>query len=161
VAHAQEADKDQQRLGGVTVTDTAIDEAEYKVDNADSPKYTAPLLDTPKTVIVVPAQVIRESGSTTFVEALRTVPGITFGAGEGGNPQGDRPFIRGFDAQGSTFIDGIRSVGGQSREIFAIEQIEVIKGSDTTMGGRGSAGGSLNLVSKMPHLGTDARADLS
>jgi catecholate siderophore receptor len=161
VAHAQEADKDQQRLGGVTVTDTAIDETEYKVDNADSPKYTAPLLDTPKTVIVVPAQVIRESGSTTFVEALRTVPGITFGAGEGGNPQGDRPFIRGFDAQGSTFIDGIRSVGGQSREIFAIEQIEVIKGSDSTMGGRGSAGGSLNLVSKMPHLGTDARADLS
>lgn len=149
------------RIGGVTVTDTAIDEQGYKIDRADSPKYTAPLLDTPKTVIVLPSQVIQESGSTTFVEALRTVPGITFGAGEGGNPQGDRPFIRGFDAQGSTYIDGIRSVGGQSREIFAIEQIEVVKGGDSTMGGRGSAGGSLNIVSKMPHLGTDARADLS
>jgi catecholate siderophore receptor len=149
------------RLGGVTVTDTAIDEQGYKVDEAASPKYTAPLLDTPKTVIVLPSQVIQESGSTTFVEALRTVPGITFGAGEGGNPQGDRPFIRGFDAQGSTYLDGIRSIGGQSREIFAIEQIEVVKGGDSTMGGRGSAGGSLNLVSKMPHLGTDARADLS
>ncbi|SCW94270.1 catecholate siderophore receptor [Sphingobium faniae] len=150
-----------QRLGGVTVTDTVIDEQGYKIDKADSPKYTAPLLDTPKTVIVLPAQVIRESGSTTFVEALRTVPGITFGAGEGGNPQGDRPFIRGYDAQGSTYLDGIRSVGGQSREIFAIDQIEVVKGGDSTMGGRGSAGGSLNLVSKMPHLGTDALADLS
>ncbi len=148
------------RLGGVTVTDTTLDE-DYRVEKADSPKYTAPLLNTPKTVIVVPSQVIQESGSTTFVEALRTVPGITFGAGEGGNPQGDRPFIRGFDAQGSTYLDGIRSVGGQSREIFAIEQIEVVKGGDSTMGGRGSAGGSLNLVSKMPHLGTDARADLS
>ncbi|WP_284277539.1 TonB-dependent receptor [Sphingobium jiangsuense] len=152
---------DATRLGGVTVTDTAIEEQGYKVDKADSPKYTAPLLDTPKTVIVLPSEVIRESGSTTFVEALRTVPGITFGAGEGGNPQGDRPFIRGFDAQGSTYLDGIRSVGGQSREIFAIEQIEVVKGGDSTMGGRGSAGGSLNLVSKMPHLGTEARADLS
>lgn len=151
----------QPRLGGVTVTDTAIDEQGYKVDRAASPKYTAPLLDTPKTVIVLPSQVIRESGSTTFVEALRTVPGITFGAGEGGNPQGDRPFIRGSDAQGSTYIDGIRSVGGQSREIFAIEQIEVVKGGDSTMGGRGSAGGSLNLVSKMPHLGTDALLDAS
>jgi len=148
-------------LGSVTVTDTAIDEQGYKIDKADSPKYTAPLLDTPKTVIVLPAEVIRESGSTTFVDALRTVPGITFGAGEGGNPQGDRPFIRGFDAQGSTYLDGIRSVGGQSREIFAIEQIEVVKGGDSTMGGRGSAGGSLNLVSKMPHLGNDGRADLS
>lgn len=148
------------RLGGVTVTDTAIEDS-YKVDKADSPKYTAPLLDTPKTVIVLPSQVIRESGSTTFVDALRTVPGITFGAGEGGNPQGDRPFIRGQDSQGSTYVDGVRSVGGQSREIFAIEQIEVVKGGDSTMGGRGSAGGSLNLVSKMPHLGVDALADIS
>lgn len=162
-AFAQDAKKDTDApsLGGVTVTDTALEDPEYKVDQASSPKYTAPLLDTPKSIVVLPAQVIRESGSTTLVEALRTVPGITFGAGEGGNPQGDRPFIRGFDAQGSTYIDGVRSVGGQSREVFAIEQIEVVKGSDSTMGGRGSAGGSLNLVSKMPHLGTDARADLS
>ncbi len=162
-ALAQDASKEAQgpTLGSVTVTDTALEEPEYKVDRPASPKYTAPLLDTPKSIVVLPAQVIRESGSTTFVEALRTVPGITFGAGEGGNPQGDRPFIRGFDAQGSTFIDGVRSVGGQSREVFAIEQIEVVKGSDSTMGGRGSAGGSLNLVSKMPHLGFDALADLS
>ncbi|MFT3968190.1 MAG: TonB-dependent siderophore receptor [Sphingobium sp.] len=147
----------------MTVTDTAIDEAPgggYKVEKADSPKYTAPLLDTPKTIIVMPAQVIQETGSISLADALRTVPGITFGAGEGGNPQGDRPFIRGFDAQGSTYVDGIRSVGGQSREVFAVEQIEVVKGGDSTMGGRGSAGGSLNLVSKMPHLGNSAQLDL-
>jgi catecholate siderophore receptor len=163
-AMAQEAPADATTpsLGGVTVSDTAIDDTGgYRVTKAASPKYTAPLLDTPKTVIVVPSQVIQESGSSTFAEALRTVPGITFGAGEGGNPQGDRPFIRGFDAQGSTYIDGVRSVGGQSREIFAIEQIEVVKGGDSTMGGRGSAGGSLNLVSKQPHLGTEIRGDFS
>jgi catecholate siderophore receptor len=162
-AIAQDAggDANTPSLGGVTVSDTAIDESGYRVEKAASPKYTAPLLDTAKTVIVVPSQVIRESGSSTFAEALRTVPGITFGAGEGGNPQGDRPFIRGFDAQGSTYIDGVRSVGGQSREIFAIEQIEVVKGGDSTMGGRGSAGGSLNLVSKLPHLGTDLQADIA
>lgn len=149
------------RLGGVTVMDTVIDEQGYKIDRMDAAKYTAPLVDTPKSIMILPAQVIQESGSTSFVEALRNIPGITFGAGEGGNPQGDQPIIRGFNAQGSTYLDGIRSVGGQSREIFAIEQIEVVKGSDSTMGGRGSAGGSINLVSKMPHLGTDARADLS
>lgn len=149
------------KLGGVVVTDTAIEDQGYKVDKPASPKYTAPLLNTPKSVVILPAQVIQESGSTTFVDALRTVPGITFGAGEGGNPQGDRPFIRGLDAQGSTYIDGIRSVGGQSREIFAIEQIEVTKGSDSTMGGRGGAGGSLNLVSKMPRLRTELIANAS
>lgn len=166
-AHAQTGDQAEQpqerKLGGMTVTDSAIDEAPgggYKVGKANSPKYTAPLLDTPKTIIVMPAQVIQETGSISLADALRTVPGITFGAGEGGNPQGDRPFIRGFDAQGSTYVDGVRSVGGQSREVFAIEQIEVVKGGDSTMGGRGSAGGSLNLVSKMPHLGNSAQLDL-
>lgn len=138
------------RLGGVTVTDTVIDEGSYKADEADSPKFTAPLVDTPRTVTVIPSQVIKDTASASLTEALRTVPGITIGAGEGGNPLGDRPFIRGFDSQASTYLDGVRDIGAQSREIFAVEQIEVVKGSDSSMGGRGSAGGSLNLVSKTP-----------
>ncbi|WP_332004534.1 TonB-dependent receptor [Sphingobium amiense] len=139
-----------QRLGSMTVTDTAIDEEGYKVDAPSSPKYTAPLLDTPKSVSIIPAQLIRDTASASLTEALRTVPGITLGAGEGGNPLGDRPFIRGFDSQASTYLDGVRDVGAQSREIFAVEQIEVVKGSDSSMGGRGNAGGSLNLVTKVP-----------
>lgn len=139
-----------ERLGGVTVTDTVIDEQGYKVDAAASPKFTAPLVDTPRSVTIIPAQVIKDTGSASLTEALRTVPGVTLGAGEGGNPLGDRPFIRGFDSQASTYLDGVRDVGAQSREVFAVEQIEVVKGSDSSMGGRGSAGGSLNLVSKLP-----------
>ncbi len=150
-AFAQDAkDANAPRLGGVTVSDTAIDEDSYKVDKVDSPKYTAPLVDTPRSITVIPAQVIRDTGSASLTEALRTVPGITLGAGEGGNPLGDRPFIRGFDSQASTYLDGVRDIGAQSREVFAVEQIEVVKGSDSSMGGRGSAGGSLNLVSKVP-----------
>lgn len=137
-------------LQGVTVTATPIDDGSYKTDKADSPKYTAPLVNTPRTVTVIPAQLIKDTASASLAEALRTVPGITLGAGEGGNPLGDRPFIRGFDSQASTYLDGVRDIGAQSREIFAIEQIEVVKGSDSVVGGRGSAGGSLNLVSKIP-----------
>lgn len=140
----------QTRLGGVTVTDTAIDEGSYKTEKANSPKYTAPLVDTPRSITVIPAQLIKDTASASLTEALRTVPGITLGAGEGGNPLGDRPFIRGFDSQASTYLDGVRDIGAQSREVFAVEQIEVVKGSDSAMGGRGGAGGTLNLVSKMP-----------
>jgi catecholate siderophore receptor len=139
---------------GMTVTDTAINDEAYKVDRASSPKFTAPLLDTPRSVVVVPKQVIKDTGSATLVDALRTVPGITFGAAEGGNPIGDRPFIRGFDSQGSTYLDGVRDIGAQSREVFAVEQIEIVRGSDSTLGGRGSAGGTLNIVSKTPQEGT-------
>ncbi len=126
---------------------------DYKVERASSQKYTAPLVDTPRSVTVVPQQVLKDTNALTLQDALRTVPGITFGAGEGGNPQGDRPFIRGFDAQNDTYIDGVRDTGAQTREIFAVESIEVSKGPNSAVGGRGAAGGSINLVSKKAHLG--------
>ncbi|WP_445672600.1 TonB-dependent receptor [Pseudomonas inefficax] len=126
---------------------------DYKVEKASSPKYTAPLVDTPRSVTVIPQQVIKDTSALTLQDALRTVPGITFGAGEGGNPQGDRPFIRGFDAQGDTYLDGVRDTGAQTREIFAIESVEVAKGPNSAIGGRGAAGGTINLVSKRAHLG--------
>lgn len=126
---------------------------EYKVEKASSQKYTAPLVDTPRSVTVIPQQVIKDTNALNLQDALRTVPGITFGAGEGGNPQGDRPFIRGFDAQGDTYLDGVRDTGAQTREIFAIESVEVAKGPNSAIGGRGAAGGTINLVSKRAHLG--------
>ncbi|MCU1721610.1 MULTISPECIES: TonB-dependent receptor [unclassified Pseudomonas] len=126
---------------------------DYKVEKASSPKYTAPLIDTPRSVTVIPQQVLKDTNALTMQDALRTVPGITFGAGEGGNPQGDRPFIRGFDSQSDTYLDGVRDTGAQTREIFAVESIEVSKGPNSAVGGRGAAGGSINLVSKKAHLG--------
>ncbi|WP_176508736.1 MULTISPECIES: TonB-dependent receptor [Pseudomonas] len=126
---------------------------DYKVEKASSQKYTAPLVDTPRSVTVIPQQVIKDTNALTLQDALRTVPGITFGAGEGGNPQGDRPFIRGFDAQGDTYLDGVRDTGAQTREIFAVESVEVAKGPNSAIGGRGAAGGTINLVSKRAHLG--------
>jgi catecholate siderophore receptor len=111
-------------------------------------KFTAPLLDTPKSVTVVPAEVISQTGAVSLTDALRTVPGITIGAGEGGNPVGDNLFIRGYNAQTDTYVDGIRDAGSQSREVFNLEQVEVVKGPNSAYGGRSSAGGGVNLVSK-------------
>ncbi|VVN21088.1 TonB-dependent receptor [Pseudomonas fluorescens] len=140
-------------LDATVITGEAQDSTSYQVEKASSPKYTAPLVDTPRSVTVIPQQVLKDTGALNMQDALRTVPGITFGAGEGGNPQGDRPFIRGFDAQGDTYLDGVRDTGSQSREIFAVENIEVSKGPNSAIGGRGAAGGSINLVSKKAHLG--------
>jgi len=129
---------------------TVIGEQEqaYKTDTSASKKYTAPLRETPKSVTVITDQVIRDTGSLTLVDALRTTSGITFGAGEGGNPAGDRPIIRGFNAESDTFVDGLRDVGSQTREIFNVESIEVSKGPGSAYTGAGSTGGSLNLISK-------------
>lgn len=120
----------------------------YKVDESASPKFTAPLLDTPKSVTIITQELIQERGATSMSEVLRTTPGISLGAGEGGTAIGDRAFIRGFDALSSTYIDGLRDTGAQSRDPFNLEQVEITKGTNGTFVGRGSTGGTINLVSK-------------
>ena len=148
------SDTETQEFKGVTVDDTAIGGTGYKAEIVDTPKLTAPLIDTPRSIVVIGSQVIKQTGSATLVDALRTVPGITFGAAEGGNPIGDRPFIRGFDSQGSTYLDGVRDIGAQTREVFAVEQVQVVRGSDSSLGGRGSAGGTINIISRLPKAET-------
>ncbi|WP_312164702.1 TonB-dependent siderophore receptor [Phenylobacterium sp.] len=117
-----------------------------------SPKYTAQLLDTPRSVTVIPQAVITQTAATSLSDLLRTSPGITFGAGEGGQPLADRPFIRGQASGNNIFVDGIRDSGGQVREVFNLEQVEVIKGPDSAYNGRGSGGGSINLTTKRAKL---------
>lgn len=117
-----------------------------------SPKYTSQLLDTPRSVTVISREIITQTAATSLTDILRTSPGITFGAGEGGQPLADRPFIRGQASGNNIFVDGIRDTGGQVREVFNLEQVEVIKGPDSTYNGRGSGGGSINLTTKRPNL---------
>lgn len=145
------------RLKGVTVTDSDVNEG-YAVDALASPKATAALVDTPRTVNVVTAQVLQDTASFSLQDALRTVPGITLGAGEGGTASADIPMIRGVDATADTYVDGARDVGSQTRETFDIERIEVFKGPNSAFGGRGSAGGAINIVSKLAREGTFANA---
>ncbi len=128
-------------------------EAPYKVEKSQNGKFTEKLRDTPKTVIAIPKEVIEAIGATSFREVVRATPGVTLGTGEGGNAFGDRIFIRGFEARNDVYIDGLRDPGVTSREIFAVEQIEVIKGPSGNFGGRGTTGGLVSLESKRPQFG--------
>ncbi|APL94643.1 TonB-dependent receptor [Sphingobium indicum] len=139
------------KLGGMTVTDTAIDESPIKVEKAESPKYTRPLLDTPQTITVIGKETIRQQNLLTLREVLSTVPGITFGAGEGGFGYGDRIILRGQDAKNDVTVDGVRSGAFLNRnEVYNIEQVEVTNGANSVMNGGGSVAGTINLVTKRP-----------
>ena len=126
---------------------------DYRVTSGSSPKLTAPLVDTPKTVTVITQRQMEERNATSVVEVLRTTPGITLGSGEGGTPMGDRPFVRGYQAATDMMIDGIRNLGRTSQEAFATESVEVVKGPGGAYSGRGATGGSINLVSKQARQG--------
>ena len=136
-----------------TIKAQATAEQSLKVDQSANTKFVAPLLDTPKSVSVISKKLIEDTQVTTLADALRTVPGITLGAGEGGNPNGDRPFIRGYNSESSMYVDGVRNSTSQNREMFAVEQVEVIKGSASSLGGAGSVGGSINMISKVAKKG--------
>ncbi|WP_336962307.1 TonB-dependent receptor [Sphingobium aquiterrae] len=150
-AMAQDAAQAPPRLGGMTVTDTAVDESAVKVEKVESPKYVRPLLDTPQTVTVLSNQTISKQNLLTLRDILSTVPGITFGAGEGGGGYGDSINLRGQSANTDITIDGVRDSAQYSRtDPFNIEQIEVINGANSVYGGSGSVGGTINLVTKRP-----------
>ena len=136
-------------------------EAPYKIDKSGNGKFTEPLLNVSKTITVIGKEQMQDAGVTALKDLMRTQPGITLGTGENGNQEGDRFLIRGFDARGDTFIDGMREPGMTTRETFATEQIEITKGPSSTFGGRGTTGGAINSVSKKPQDSTFTRATLT
>lgn len=115
-----------------------------------SPKFDQPLVDTTRTVQVIGEDLFNEQGATTLSEALRNSAGVgTFYAGENGNTStGDAVFMRGFDSASSIFVDGVRDMGSISRDVFNLEQVEVLKGPAGTDFGRSAPTGAINLVSK-------------
>ncbi|MDZ4261070.1 MAG: TonB-dependent receptor plug domain-containing protein, partial [Pseudomonadota bacterium] len=125
---AADEPKSTAQLNTVKVEADAIDPA-YKAEKVSSPKFTQPLVDTPQTIVVVKKELFQQQAATTLSEALRNTPGITMLMGENGNTAtGDSIFMRGFDTQGSIYVDGIRDLGSISRDTFNTEQVEIAKG---------------------------------
>ena len=114
-------------------------------------RIPVPLQDVPQSITVVPQRLMQERAASSFQDALRSVPGISFQAGEGG-VQGNNLTLRGYNARNDLFLDGVRDQGSYFRDIFNIESIEVLKGPSSQYFGRGSTGGAINQVSKVPHL---------
>lgn len=145
-AAAQEGGSSGITLGPI---DVSGDQGGYQATQQTINRLQTPLINTPQTVNVVPQAVIQERRAVSMEDALRTVPGITFSAGEGGQ-QGDSPIIRGFAARGDIFRDGFRDPGWYTRDLFPIDRVEVYKGPSAFAFGRGSTGGAINNVSKWP-----------
>lgn len=149
VAHAQQADTSERSLGGVTVSDTAITEEPGR--KLESPKRTRTVRDTPQTITVLSNEVIEQQNLLTLRDVLSTVPGITFGAGEGGTGPGDNITFRGYSASNDITVDGVRDSAQITRtDSFNLEQVEVTNGANSVISGAGSTGGNINIVTKRP-----------
>ena len=111
----------------------------------------ADLMDVPQSVVVINKALMESQGATSLQSAIRNVPGITIGAAEGGTI-GHNFNINGFSARTDLYLDGMRDRGQYYRDVFALEQIEVLFGPASLLFGRGSTGGVINQVMKKPGL---------
>ena len=116
---------------------------------AESSKATVPLIETPQNIQVLSSELLLDQGDHLLDEALRNVAGVM----PGGYYNGFDYFrIRGFDASGFIYLDGLLYDSGISTnaELFGLDRVEVVKGPASSLYGQGSLGGLVNLVSKRP-----------
>lgn len=132
----------------------------YQSGLTTTAKTPAAAKDVPQSLTVVNEKLMHDQGKDSFKEALKNVPGITFEAGEGGRI-GDSIRLRGFSVSGDIYLDGIRDIAQYNRDTFNEDRIEVLRGSASMLFGRGSTGGVVNQVSKLPRLMTEHEVNVT
>jgi catecholate siderophore receptor len=107
------------------------------------------LRDVPQSVTVVTERLIDDRNLDTLKDTLHNTAGISFLAAEGGE---EDIRLRGFSLQatGDIFVDGLRDPAFYERDTFNWDRLEVLRGSASMLFGRGSTGGAVNQVSKLP-----------
>lgn len=108
-------------------------------------KTDTPLIDIPQSITVVTKEQAKDQGSRDMRTALTYVPGIIVGQGEGHR---DAPTIRGVSTTADFFVDGMRDDVQYFRDLYNIERVEVLKGPNAMIFGRGGGGGVINRVTK-------------
>lgn len=109
--------------------------------------------DVPQVVNVITPEVMEQQQTQTLEQVLRNVPGVTMAIGEGGGGlNGDQFKIRGFEAKGDIYSDGLRDFGVYVRDSFAYEGVQVFKGPSSENFGMGTTGGAINTQLKRAHL---------
>ena len=112
-------------------------------------KTDTPLVDVPQTISVISREQLDDQGVLNLNDALRFVPGVVLGQGEGHR---DQVTLRGQNSTADFFLDGIRDDAQYYRPLYNVERVEVLKGANAMIFGRGGGGGVINRVSKAPEF---------
>lgn len=148
--------------GAGTIVVTGQRDAPYRASNISSATRTdTPLLDVPQAITVLTRQRLDDQAFLSVQEALRFVPGAVGAQGEGNR---DQIVLRGNNSTADFFVDGVRDDVQYFRDFYNLDRLEILKGSNAMIFGRGGGGGVINRVTKTPDLaarriGADAAVD--
>ena len=119
----------------------------YNVDEIRSATKTdSNIVDVPQSISVVTQALIRDQAMQGVGDALRYIPGVGVAQGEGNR---DAPIFRGNQTTSDLFVDGVRDDAQYYRDLYNIERVEILKGPNAMIFGRGAAGGLVNRVGKV------------
>jgi catecholate siderophore receptor len=108
-------------------------------------KTDTPLINVPQAVTVVTRQQVQDTGAQRLEDVVRYVPGVNWHQGEGNR---DQVVIRGQSSTADFFVNGMRDDAQVFRDLYNAERIEILKGPNAMIFGRGGGGGVLNRVLK-------------
>lgn len=135
---------------GISENVTIEIEPEFVASQSEAAtKTSTPIRDVPQSIEIVNRRLLDAQAARSMQDALGNVTAVSVAQGEG---RRDQFFIRGFNAVGDQFIDGVRDDATYYRDLSNVEEIEVVKGPAAVLFGRGSSGGIINRTTKKPNL---------
>ncbi|RIJ27673.1 TonB-dependent receptor [Henriciella algicola] len=144
VAAAQENEKDQ-------VLDSILVTGQYLyTDEVNALKSPTPIIDVPQSLSIITADQIEQQGFNSIGDIIDYTPGVNTSQGEGHR---DAVVFRGVRSTADFFIDGVRDDVQYYRPLYNLEQIEILRGPNALLFGRGGTGGILNRVTKKGVVG--------
>ena len=120
------------------------------IDKVNSVKTPTPIIDIPQSLSIVTSEQIQDQAFQNIGDVLRYTPGLSISQGEGHR---DAIIIRGIQTTADFFIDGLRDDVQYYRPLYNVSQVEVLRGSNALLFGRGGGGGVINRVQKKPVIG--------
>jgi catecholate siderophore receptor len=113
--------------------------------NTTAVKTNTALIDLPQSITVITPELIKDQNMHSIADTLRYVPGVGMAQGEGNR---DNPIFRGNSSTSDMYVDGIRDDVQYFRDLYNIDRVDVLKGPNAMIFGRGGSGGLVNRTTK-------------
>ena len=128
-----------------TIIVTGRSEGYRAIETTSGTKTATPILDVPQSISVVTAAQLSDQAIRSIADLVRLIPGVSSGQGEGHR---DQITLRGNNSTADFFVDGLRDDVQYFRSFYNIDRVEVHKGPNAMIFGRGGGGGVLNRITK-------------
>lgn len=121
-------------------------------DQVNALKTPTPIIDVPQSLSITTADEISVRGFNSIGDIVDYTPGVNVSQGEGHR---DAVVFRGVRSTADFFVDGVRDDVQYYRPLYNVDQVEILRGPNALLFGRGGAGGVLNRVTKKGVIGED------